>query len=214
MQDTPFVLIIEDHPLYKQALISLLRISFPETLVVGCSDASEAFEFLQKQKNDTISRSLMLLDLTLPGLSGLELISKAHSDYPDCQIAVISGSDDAVRVGACLGAGVRAFISKNTAPDRIVEVIGRALRGKITEPLWINESGNQSLDNVPRIHLTARQVEVLNLVCRGLSNKQIAEQLDTVEATAKAHVSAILRELQVDSRTQALLVAQKLGFVT
>ena len=212
MNEPSFVLIIEDHPLYKQALVSLLKMSFPEHDICAYSSAEEAIEFLADKSNDAVSRSLALLDLTLPGLSGLELVGRVHHDYPDLQIAVISGSDELVKVGACLGAGARAYISKNTPPDRIVDLIGRALRNGLQKQTWVNIAGTQNLENIPKIHLTARQIEVLTLVCKGFTNKQIADQLETVEATAKAHVSAILRELGVDNRTQALLVAQKLGF--
>lgn len=212
MNEHSFVLIIEDHPLYKQALVSLLKMSFPEHEIMAFNSAEEAQDFLSKRSNQSISNSLALLDLTLPGLSGIELISRIHHDYPDLQIAVISGSDEAVKVGACLGAGARAYINKNTAPDRIVDLIGRALLSGLAKQTWLNITGTQSLDNIPKIHLTVRQIQVLVLICKGFTNKQIADELETVEATAKAHVSAILRELGVDSRTQALLVAQKLGF--
>ena len=211
MKENSFVLIIEDHPLYKQALVSLLKLSFPDHKVLAYNSAEEAFNFLKTQGNDVISRSLTLLDLTLPGLSGLELVSQMHHEYPDLQIAVISGSNDRVRVGACLGAGARAFICKSTPPDRIVELIGRALREVLSEPVWLTSEGQEDLKDVPKIHLTDRQIMVLGLVCQGYTNKQIAEHTDTVEATAKAHVSAILRELGVESRTQAVLAAQKLG---
>jgi DNA-binding NarL/FixJ family response regulator len=212
MSEPSFVLIIEDHPLYKQALMSLLRLSFPENNIAAYNQAEEAYEFLTAQTAEVKARSVALLDLSLPGLSGLELIAKIHSEHPELQIAAISGSDDAMRVGACLGAGVRAFISKNTPPDRIVDLIGRALRKGLSEQVWLTIDGQKNLSEVTRIHLTARQLEVLSLVCKGYSNKQIADHTHTVEATAKAHVSAILRELVVENRTQALLVAQKLGF--
>ncbi len=212
MSEQPFVLIIEDHPLYKQALVSLLRLSFPENEIVAYNQAEEAYEFLTAQSEEVKTRSVVLLDLSLPGLSGLELIAKIHTEHPTLQIAAISGSDDAMRVGACLGAGVRAFISKNTPPDRIVDLIGRALRKGLSEQVWLTIDGQRNLNDVTQIHLTSRQLEVLSLVCKGYSNKQIADHTHTVEATAKAHVSAILRELGVEHRTQALLVAQKLGF--
>ena len=70
-----------------------------------------------------------MLDMGLPGLSGLELIDQVHTRYPRLKIVVISGSDDPLRVSVCLGAGVSAFVSKSTPPDRIVELTGRALRG-------------------------------------------------------------------------------------
>ncbi len=214
MAQNSFVLIIEDHPLYKQALLSLLKVSFPESEIVGANSADEAFVFLETQDKKTISRSVILLDLTLPGLSSLELIDKIKSDYHEGQILVISGSDDPLRVAACLGAGVKSFISKSTPPDRIVDLIGRALSGTLTDQSWISIDGPKNLDHLPKIHLTSRQVQVLQLVVQGMSNKQIADTLETTEATSKAHVSAILRMLNVESRTQAVLVAQKLGFTS
>ena len=212
MAQDSFVLIIEDHPLYKQALVSLLKLSFPDSDIVGANTAEEAFAYLGAQSHKIISKSVILLDLNLPGLSSLELIDRIKSDYVGGQILVISGSDDPMRVAACLGAGVSSFISKSTPPDRIVELIGKALRGSLTEQSWISIEGPKSLDHLPKIHLTSRQVQVLQLVVQGMSNKQIADELETTEATAKAHVSAILKMLNVDSRTQAVLVAQKLGF--
>lgn len=208
----PFVLVVEDHPLYKQALESLMRLSFPSAVVASGSSAEEAFEFLAGQPAAAIQASVLLLDLSLPGLSGLELIDRVHSEYPDLQIVVISGSDDSMKVGACLGAGVGAFVSKSTPPDRIVDLIGRALRDRLQEQTWLTVEGPRSLDGLKRLHLTSRQVQVLGLICQGLTNRQIADELEIIEATAKAHVSAIFKELGVVSRTQALLAAQRLGF--
>jgi DNA-binding NarL/FixJ family response regulator len=207
-----FVLVVEDHPLYKQALESLMRLSFPSAVVASGSSAEEAFEFLVGQPAAAVQASVLLLDLSLPGLSGLELIDRVHSKYPDLQIVVISGSDDSMKVGACLGAGVGAFVSKSTPPDRIVDLIGRALRDRLQEQTWLTVEGPRSLDGLKRLHLTSRQVQVLGLICQGLTNRQIADELEIIEATAKAHVSAIFKELGVVSRTQALLAAQRLGF--
>jgi DNA-binding NarL/FixJ family response regulator len=107
---------------------------------------------------------------------------------------------------------VKAFISKSTPPDRIVELIGRALRGLVSSASWLSAEGTRDLDRLQRVHLTSRQIQVLGLICRGYTNKQIADELQIIEATAKAHVSAIFKELGVVSRTQALLAAQRLGF--
>jgi DNA-binding NarL/FixJ family response regulator len=204
-------MIIEDHPLYKQALSNLLRMSFPENEVAAFSQLEETAVFLKEKSSAVKNRSVALVDLTLPGLSGLEMINKIHTDHPDIQIVVISGSEDPIRVGACFGSGAIAFINKDTPPDRIVELISKAMRKGINETIWLNANGTNDLENVPRIHLTTRQIEVLNLISKGYTNKKIAEHTKTVEATAKAHVSAILRELGVSNRTQALIVSQKLG---
>lgn len=208
----PFVLIVEDHPLYRQALESLMRLSFPQALVASGGSADEALAFADSQSREVAAVSVVLLDLTLPGLSGLELIDRFHTSHPELQIVVVSGSDDPLRVGASLGAGVRAFVSKGTAPDRIVELIGRALREGLPEQVWLTAEGVGNLDGLARVHLTSRQLQVLGLICRGFTNKQIADELQIIEATAKAHVSAIFKELGVLSRTQALLAAQRLGF--
>ena len=93
----------------------------------------------------------------------------------------------------------------------IVELIGRALRGQLYEQEWLTSEGPKSLEGLQRVHLTSRQLEVLGLICQGMTNRQIADKLDIIEATAKAHVSAIFKELGVVSRTQALLAAQRLG---
>lgn len=208
----PFVLVVEDHPLYRQALESLMRLSFPDARVATSSQAQDAFDFLDAQSAQVVAASVMLLDMGLPGLSGLELIDQAHTRYPTLQIVVVSGSDDPLRVSVSLGSGARAFISKTTPPDRIVELIGRALRGQVTEAVWLAAEGPRNLDSLQRVRLTSRQVQVLGLICQGLTNKQIADALQIIEATAKAHVSAIFKELGVVSRTQALLAAQRLGF--
>jgi DNA-binding NarL/FixJ family response regulator len=210
----PFILIVEDHPLYKQALDNLMRLSFPEALVSTSGKAEDAFSFIDAQDDATLSGSVLLLDVGLPGLSGLELVDQMRTRYPRLQILVISGSDDPLQVSVCLGAGVQAFISKSAPPDRIVELIGRALRGELDAAVWLTIDGNRSLDmsGLQPVHLTSRQVQVLSLICQGYTNKQIADTLQIIEATAKAHVSAIFRELGVVSRTQALLAAQRLGF--
>ena len=212
MRSKPFVLIVEDHPLYKQALDDLMRLSFPDAAVLTAGDAAEAFAIIDAERTEVVDASVVLLDLSLPGLSGLELIDQVHTRYPGLQIVVISGSDDPLRVSVCLGAGVRAFVSKSTPPDRIVDLIGRALRGRVTNAVWLAADGQRNLDSLQRVHLTSRQVQVLGLICQGYTNKQIADALQIIEATAKAHVSAIFKELGVVSRTQALLAAQRLGF--
>jgi DNA-binding NarL/FixJ family response regulator len=212
MRIKPFVLIVEDHPLYKQALDSLMRLSFPDAVVASGGTADEAFAFIDAQAPQMLAASVLLLDLGLPGLSGLELIDQIHTRYPALQTVVVSGSDDPLRVSVCLGAGVRAFVSKSTPPDRIVDLIGRALRGELGAAVWLTMDGQRNLDSLQQVHLTSRQVQVLSLICQGYTNKQIADTLQIIEATAKAHVSAIFKELGVVSRTQALLAAQRLGF--
>lgn len=209
-----FILIVEDHPLFKQALNGLLKVGFPDAAVASAGDAQQAFKFLDERTPAALSSSVMLLDPGLPDISLPELLNQLKTRFSALPTLVISGSDDPLLVAICLGAGVKAFISKLVAPDRIVDLVGRALRGDIDSPVWLTVDGPRNLDNLQQVHLTSRQLEVLYLVCQGLSNKQIAEELQVNEITVKVHAGAIFKELAVSSRTQAILAAQRLGLKT
>ena len=207
----PFILIVEDHALYRLALERFLSAKFPQTLVASAESLDESLVWLARQDPAVLARSVVVLGLTMPGLSWHEMINSLHARYPSLQAVVIAGADDAFPVGICLGQGVRAFVSKAAAPEHIVELIGQALAGSLTEPVWLSADEPQDLGCLPHPHLTSRQMAVLGLICRGLSNRQIASELGIIEATAKAHVSAIFKELGVVNRTQALLTGQRLG---
>lgn len=206
------ILIIEDHPLYRQALGNLIKVSLPDVELLTMNSVEEALDAISSKSQKTLADWTVLLDLALPGLSGLAAVHALAEKAPYCNLVVISATDDTLQVSACIGSGAIAFISKSTPPDRIIEFLGRLLREKLTHPELITHQGNEDISELKPIRLTPRQVEVLLLIFQGKSNREIAESLDIIEATAKAHVSAIFRELNVVNRTQALLAAQKLGF--
>ncbi len=203
---------VEDHPLYRQALSNLIKVSLPEVSLLSANSAEEALTIVSKKSEKDLSDWTILLDLSLPGLSGLSAIHALAEAAPGSNLVVISATDDKLQVSACIGSGAVAFISKSTPPDRVSEFLGRLLREKLSHPKLITSEGNENIANLKPIRLTPRQIEVLLLIFQGRSNKDIAETLNIIEATAKAHVSAIFRELGVINRTQALLAAQKLGF--
>lgn len=206
------VLIVEDHPLYRQALSNLIKVSLPDVDLQSTNSAEDALATLAKKSKKELSDWTILLDLSLPGLSGLSAVHAFADAAPSCNLVVISATDDKLQVSACIGSGAIAFISKSTPPDRVTEFLGRLLREKLAYPELITSEGNENIANLKPIRLTPRQIEVLLLIFQGKSNRDIAQTLDIIEATAKAHVSAIFRELDVVNRTQALLAAQKLGF--
>lgn len=210
MTTKPFVLIVEDHPLFKQALSGLLRLGFPDRDVDSAADAQEAFAFLETRKN-ALEQSVMLLDPGLPDISLPELMAQLSTSFSTLPTIVISGSDDPLVVSLCLGAGVKAFVSKLVAPDRIVDLVGRTLRGETDGQMWLTVNGPVNIDSLQKVKLTPRQLDVLYLVCKGLTNKQIAEQLEVNEITVKVHLSGIFKEFSVSSRTQAILAAQRMG---
>ena len=123
----------------------------------------------------------------------------------------ISGNDDPLQVGACLGAGAAAFISKASPTDDAITIVAQAVEGTLIKGTWLSARGLADSSALNRIALTERQVQVLSMICQGMSNREIADQLGITEITAKSHVGGIFRELHVASRTQAVLVAQKLG---
>lgn len=213
MTDQPFVLIVEDHPLFKQGLSGLLGIGFPDTPIASAANAKEAFAFLEERR-DALARSVLLLDPGLPDISLPELMEQLRSRFSSLPTIVVSGSDDPLVVSLCLGSGAKAFVSKLVAPDRIVELVGKTLIGELESPIWLTSNGPMDVDALQQIHLTARQLEVLYLVCQGLTNKQIADELDVNEITVKVHLSGIFKEFSVSSRTQAILAAQRMGLRT
>ncbi|MEY3265067.1 MAG: hypothetical protein RL717_2544, partial [Pseudomonadota bacterium] len=119
-----------------------------------------------------------------------------------------------LQVGACLGAGSSAFISKGAPMEDMLSLVSRALEGELQTGEWLSSSGAADSASIKRITLTDRQLQVLSMICQGNSNREIADSLGITEITAKSHVGAIFRELQVVSRTQAVLVAQRLGLFT
>ena len=206
------ILVVEDHPLYRQALSNLIKVSLPEVDLLSTNSAEEALTILSETAKKNLKDWIVLLDLSLPGLSGLSAVHAIAEATPTGNLVVISATDDKLQVSACIGSGAIAFISKSTPPDRVIEFLGRLLRDNLTYPELITNEGNENIANLKPIRLTPRQIEVLLLIFQGKSNREIAETLDIIEATTKAHVSAIFRELDVVNRTQALLAAQKLGF--
>lgn len=200
------ILIIEDHPLYRDALHSLISNHLPRQNLLLAGNVEDGLKLVHKQQ-----APLILLDLTIPGIAGIEAIHYILERHPESQVIVISGADDPLQVAACIGSGAVAFFSKNADPDYLIELIKDVVSGAHLEPVWLGVNGKESLSKLPSFKLTNRQVQVLALVCQGFKNAEIAEKLNVTEQTTKAHVSAIFRELGVVNRTQALLVAQRLG---
>ena len=206
------VLIVEDHPLYRQALSNLIKVSFPEVDVQSTNSAEEALTSIKKTSKKLLSDWTILLDLSLPGLSGLSAVQAFAEAAPRSNLVIISATDDKLQVSASVGSGAIAFISKSTPPDKVTEFLGRLFRETLSHPELVTSEGNEDITNLQPIRLTPRQIEVLLLIFQGKSNRDIASELHIIEVTVKAHVGAIFRELNVVNRTQALLAAQKLGF--
>jgi DNA-binding NarL/FixJ family response regulator len=203
-------LIADDHPLYREALISALQPLFENIDIVQADSLDSMLEVLQK--NSDID--LVLLDLNMPGCDNFYGLIRVSQDFTQVPVAVVSASDSVEVVSKVMSLGAKGFISKATATHTIADALKQILEGNI----WLPEGMQNCIkNNVPIINiaklvgeLTPKQFEVLKLLQNGLLNKQIAFDLNITEATVKAHISAVFRKLNVNTRTQAVLLLKNL----
>jgi DNA-binding NarL/FixJ family response regulator len=202
-------LIIEDHPLFRAALVHLVRATLPDIEPVAANSAEAGLKL-----GATLSNiRLILLDPGLPGMNGAEAIAALCRALPAAELIAVSASEDRRDAMAALRAGAKVFVSKAVSTEILGELLQRVLAGGVTAPEWITPQGANTLEDTPALALTTRQREILSLLAQGHSNKEIGLRLDLAEITVKTHVSAIFRVLNVANRTQAVLAARRLGLV-
>ncbi|WP_421580695.1 response regulator [Shinella sp. M31] len=205
------IIIADDHPLFRGALKQAL------TGMDGNPDIVEAgdFEAARKAAEANPNADLLLLDLAMPGVSGLSGLISLRAEFQSLPVVIVSASDDPVTIRRALDLGASGFISKSASIEDIREGIASVLAGNIYTPggyVRGPEQDSEVADLIARLRtLTPQQSRVLAMLAEGLLNKQIAYELGVSEATIKAHVSAILLKLNVDSRTQAVIQLGKIG---
>jgi DNA-binding NarL/FixJ family response regulator len=202
------ILVVDDHPLMAEALELAMRTLDRATEVQVAGNLQAALAGA-----DAGGFDLCLLDLGLPGCSGLEALSRMRQACPALPVVVVSGADDAKSVLAALDLGAMGYIPKTSPRDVLLGAVRLVAAGGIYLPA---DALKQRDDPAPLksgadLKLSARQREVLHLLLKGLPNKLIARKLDIAENTTKIHVSAVLRALGVSTRTQALIAANRLG---
>lgn len=203
--------IADDHPLFRGALKEAL------TGIGDVAAIHEAGDFESAKAlvvaNDEID--MVLLDLSMPGASGLSGLISLRGIHPSVPLVVVSAHDDPVTIRRALDLGASGFISKSASMEEIRSAVRAVLAGDIAAPAGIElgvERDPEISDLIKRLQaLTPQQTRVLGMLAEGLLNKQIAYELGVSEATIKAHVSAILQKLGVDSRTQAVIQLSKIG---
>lgn len=207
-------LIIDDHPLFCEALSMTLQGMHPEAKVASARSLGEGMERIAEGADpDTI-----LLDLHLPDTDGLDGLVRLRQAHPETPVVVISSVNDAHAIAAAMQAGAAGFIPKDTAREELITAFQKIWSGGTytppgySAPIPPERQGEDTLDVTERLaKLTPQQKRILELICAGKLNKQIAYDLDIAESTVKAHVTAILRKLGTHSRVQALLIAQRAG---
>lgn len=215
--------IVEDYHLTRMGLMAVLS-EFPQVKFIG--EAESAEEALTKMGSAT--PDILLLDLGLPGMNGIEMAQEVRQRWPEVKIIILTSHNEEQEVIAALGAGAQAYVLKDVKPERLVHVIETVQDGAVwLDPAiasmvltLVNDPGSLALQkrqanagNNPESELTDRELEVLQLIVAGRSNPEIAEQLCISIHTAKAHVGSILNKLCVNDRVQAAIKALKENIV-
>jgi DNA-binding NarL/FixJ family response regulator len=202
------ILIVDDHPLYREGMASALRQRLPEIELLGADSAEEGLDVLGAAPDI----DLALIDVRLPGMDGFAALALYASRYPAVARVMISGQGDRNLVKRAFAAGASGFIHKSMTIGEIVLAIQRVLEGGVFIP---DESAGDADPGSTgeAAGITLRQLEVLRLLGEGRTNKEIAGTLHITERTAKAHVAAIFEALAVDNRTRAVVAAQRAGWL-
>jgi DNA-binding NarL/FixJ family response regulator len=214
------LLIVDDHPVFRQGLRDVFAID-NDIDVIG--EAADSQETLEKAFN--LRPDVVLMDINLPGKSGLQATSSLLEQLPETRIVMITGYDEPEQIFHSLRAGAVAFCSKDMPPEALIKTVHDVYNGKIViqqqiltkqeAKNWIQKRadrfGNRltNQDGSIESSLTPREMEILELICLGASNKDISRRLGISYQTVKNHVTAILRKLGVNDRTQAVLYALK-----
>jgi DNA-binding NarL/FixJ family response regulator len=212
LSETEFhhLLIADDHPLFRGALREAVTGLFANTEIGEAGTFEEVTELLERGGD----LDLVLLDLRMPGVRGFSGLMYLRAQYPGLPVVVVSANDDPVVIRRCMEFGASGFIPKTLGVEALRQAVARVLAGEVWTPPDVDLARDSDAETAAMIArlatLTPQQVRVLMMLSGGLLNKQIAYELGVSEATVKAHVSAILQKLGVESRTQAVIAAGKI----
>jgi len=213
------ILIADDHPLFREAISSVIASGFEGSQIIETDDLDSALQITRE--NDDLD--LILLDLNMPGMHGLNGLITLRNDAPTIPVVIVSAEEDKQVVLQAITYGACGFITKSSPRAQMTEAIQQILNGNVYLPSDIIRTGNDANTRRHRHEdnpispellnaLTRRQLLVLERMSKGESNKQIAYNLNIAKTTVKAHVSAILRKLGVHNRVQAILSASDVDF--
>lgn len=214
------ILVADDHPLFREAIQSVISSAYPDATIHETESLDEALVLTQSHED----LDLILLDLNMPGMSGLNGLIAMRNEFPTIPVVIVSAEDDKQIVLQAITCGAIGFISKSSPRMQMTEALEQIFKGNVylppdiirqaQDPLRHNKqkSNNSQIPSELLMSLTRRQLLVLERMVTGESNKQIAYQLNIAETTVKAHVSAILSKLGVHNRVQAILAASDINF--
>jgi DNA-binding NarL/FixJ family response regulator len=208
------VVIADDHPIVLGGLAELLSHESDITVVARCTNGQDALAAVARHRP-----GVAVLDLIMPGRGGMDLLRELHTTHAPVRVILLTARIEHEQVLEALKLGVAGIVLKESAPLQILDCIRRVAAGG----QWIDQViGSRTVDNLLRRQsgamkaaavLTAREIEVVRMVARGLRNKEIADQLSITEGTVKAHLRAIFEKVGVDSRAKLILYAREMHMV-
>jgi DNA-binding NarL/FixJ family response regulator len=206
-------LIIDDHPLFREALGNVVRVAHPDAEIFEAMSIAEALHVLATEPG----MDLALLDLSLPDASGFSGFLRLRETYPRLSVAIVSSDEDQHTVSEALSLGASGYLSKSTSKRELTLSIERVLSGSISVPTEFVVAGARDTANSAQAlqtrlrELTPQQLRVLDLIRRGCQNREIAMELQLAESTVRAHVTEILRKLRLFSRNKAVIEIGKIN---
>ncbi len=203
------IIIADDHPLFRQALLGTLKSKLTETHWLEAQTIAELEQLLIANHDS----DMVLLDLNIPGAHGFNTLIHVRTHYPQIPVVVVSAHEDQETITKAMQYGAAGFVPKSTPVDLIFSAIQQVLSGNIWVPESFQASSRDSdaIDIASRVaSLTQQQYRILMMFAQGMLNKQIAYDLNVSEATIKAHATAIFRKLNVRNRTQAVIAISQL----
>lgn len=217
------VLIVDDHPFFREGLRNVLSATDDLQVVGEAQDGAEALKTVQSLQPDVV-----IMDINIPILNGMQATRHIRNGYPDIRVIMLTAYDDDEQIYHAIRNGASAYYPKDVSPDDLIQVIRHVNQGNyvVDEQVmnqgeierWMNEAfeqfGSAPMDVEEKfMPLSPRETEILRLITRGLSNKEIAYTLGISHQTVKNHMTSILRKLDVEDRTQAAVFALRKGWV-
>ena len=199
------VALVDDHPVVREGLAAVISLQSDMGVVSAVADGAAALAACLEQRPDVI-----VLDIRLPGMSGVQFTEVLRKEWPEARILVLSSSDGHEDIYRALKAGAQGYLFKKTPSTEILKAIREVAAGRPQVPPDVSA---RLVERLPRSSLSAREVEVLSRVGRGMSNKEIGADLGISESTVKNHVNNILMKLGVSDRAHAVAVGIQSGII-
>ena len=199
------ILSVEDHPVFRQGLATIIGSQEDMLLVAQAGTATEAMREFRLHRPD-----VTLMDLRLPGANGTDALIAIRGECPQARVVVLTTSDGDAEIQRALRAGAAAYVLKSSPQDELLEVIRSVHAGKRRVPA---EVATRLAEHIGEDELTARELDVLHLIRDGSKNKEIAARLEISEATVNFHIKNIVSKLQANDRTHAVMIAIRRGIL-